>query len=233
MRRVDRLLEDAERVLVHAQRVDAAGERAFIENTNDDLFAVDRGQERDTKIDFLAGDADAEAAVLRQAALGDVEAGENLDARGDRQLQRLGRRRGLHEVAVDAVAELDPLLEGLDVNVRRLFLERLHEDEIDDLDDRRVLAFHRQAIEVDVVALRCFTSSTSASCAAASCITLSICDEALPTPLSASVTARSVVIIGTISSFVRCRRSSSASTLSGSAIATKSLFPSLPMGASL
>ena len=130
------------------------GERAFVEETDNDLLAVDGRQDGDTQIDFLAGDADAEAAVLRQAALGDVEAGENLDARGDRQLQRLRRRAGLDEVAIDAVAELELLLEGLDVNIRRLLLERLDEDQVDDLDDRRVLALHRQAVEIDLLALR-------------------------------------------------------------------------------
>ena len=45
------------------------------------------------------------------------------------------------------------------------------------------------------------------------------------TPLSASFTARSVAIIGTISSWTRRFRSSTASTLVGSAMATKS-FPS-------
>ena len=44
---------------------------------------------------------------------------------------------------------------------------------------------------------------------------------------------RSVVIIGMISILVRWRRSSSASTFRGSAIATKSLFPSRQIGASL
>ncbi len=57
------------------------------------------------------------------------------------------------ERAVHAVAQLELLLERLDVNVRRLLLERLDEDQIHDLDDRRVLAFHRQPIEVDLLAL--------------------------------------------------------------------------------
>jgi hypothetical protein len=74
-----------------------AGERAFIEQTMT-IFSPWHGREDgDTKIDFLARDADAEASVLREAALGDVEAGENLDTRGDRQLERFGRRAGLDE----------------------------------------------------------------------------------------------------------------------------------------
>ncbi len=146
-------LKRAEGGLVHAHVLDGAGERALVEQTDDDLLPMDRGQNGDTQIDFLAGDADAEAPVLREAALGDIQAGENLDAGGDRQLERLGRRTRLDQRAIDAVAQLERLLEGLDVNIGSLFLERLHEDEVDDLDDGRVLALVRQPVQVDLLAL--------------------------------------------------------------------------------
>ena len=53
------------------------------------------------------------------------------------------------------------------------------------------------------------------------------------TPLSASLTARSVAIIGTISICTRRFRSSTASTLVGSAIATKSFVSRRAIGTSL
>ena len=142
-----------ERVLVHAHLVDAAGERRFIENTDDDLFAVRGRQNRDTQIDFFAHHLDAETAVLRNAALGDVEAGENLDARGDRELQRFRRRFRRDQFAIDAITQLQRVLKRLDVNVGRLFLDRLGQDQVDDLDDRRVFAVVRQPIEIDLFAL--------------------------------------------------------------------------------
>ena len=43
-------------------------------------LAVGRGQDGDADVDVLAGDLDADAAVLGQALLGDVEAGHDLDA---------------------------------------------------------------------------------------------------------------------------------------------------------
>ena len=92
VRRVDRLLEFVERALVHAHLVDAAGEGRLIENTNDDLLAVGGRQNRDTQIHFLANHLDAEAPVLRHPAFGDIQASENLDARRDRELERLWRR---------------------------------------------------------------------------------------------------------------------------------------------
>jgi hypothetical protein len=63
--------------------------------------------------------AQLDAAVLRQAALGDVEVGHDLDARGDRVLQLERRLHHLVEHAVDAVADAELLLVGLDVDVAR------------------------------------------------------------------------------------------------------------------
>ena len=76
-------------------------------------------------------------------------------------------------------------------------------------------------------------ASSSAASAAAFFITSSMAPVAEWTPESASLTDRSVAIIGTMSIFVRVRRSSSASTFIGSAMATKSLFPKTAMGTSL
>ena len=45
---------------------------------NDHAFAVQRRHRGDTQVDVLAGKPDLDAAVLRQAALGDIELGENL-----------------------------------------------------------------------------------------------------------------------------------------------------------
>ena len=43
-------------------------------------------------------------------------------------------------------------MKRLDVNVRRLFLDRLGENQIDNLDDRRVFAVVRQTVEIDLFA---------------------------------------------------------------------------------
>ena len=65
----------------------------------------------------------------------------------------MGGERGFDQGAIDAVAKLQLLFERLDVNITRLFLERLDEDEIHDLDDGGVFAFDRQPVEIDIVAL--------------------------------------------------------------------------------
>ena len=75
------------------------------------FLAVRRRQNRDTQIDLLAHHLDAETSILRHAALRDVETGENLDARRDRELERFWRRLRRDQFAVDAVAQFQRPLE--------------------------------------------------------------------------------------------------------------------------
>ena len=89
-----------------------------VEDAQHDALAVQRRQGRDAQVDLLAHHPQLDAAVLRQAALGDVELGHDLDARDDRGLQPARRRLDVVEHAVDAVADLDLVLERLDVDVR-------------------------------------------------------------------------------------------------------------------
>src|SRR5205823_12388381 len=125
-------------------------ELRLIENTNNDFFAVRCWQDRDTQIDFFTENSDAETSILRNASLRDVEAGENFDTRRNRELQRFGRRLRHNQLAVDAVTEFERVLKWFDVNVRRLLLDRLRQDQIDDLDDRRVFAVGSETIEIDL-----------------------------------------------------------------------------------
>ena len=56
---------------------------ALAQETQDQRFAPGARQAGDAKVDIFAGKADRLAAILRQAALGNVHAGDQLDARGD------------------------------------------------------------------------------------------------------------------------------------------------------
>ena len=83
-------------------------------------------------------DAQLEAAVLRDALLGDVELRHDLDARNDRAVVPLvDRVHRLVEDAVDAVLDDDDVLLRLDVDVRGAALDRVEDDRVDELDDRR------------------------------------------------------------------------------------------------
>ncbi len=73
----------------------------------------------------------SDAAILRQAALRDVEPGHDLDARNHRSLQLSWWCFNLVQYAVVAVAQAQPILERLDVNVRRAGLYRARDQLID------------------------------------------------------------------------------------------------------
>ena len=64
-------------------------------------------------------------AVLRDAALGDVDVGHDLQAADHAGLDALGRAHHLVQHAVDAVADAQVVLGRLDVDVRRAVLHRL------------------------------------------------------------------------------------------------------------
>src|SRR5262249_135125 len=67
---------------------------------------------------------------------GGVESRHDLDARGPRGLQPPRRGLLVVEQAVDAVADAQGVVEGLDVDVRRLVLDRLLDEEVDEAHHR-------------------------------------------------------------------------------------------------
>ena len=80
-----------------------------------------------------------ELAVLRTAPLDDVHVRHDLDAAHERRAH-LGRQLDhLLERAVDAEPHAHALVGRLDVHVGRAVAQRLRDDLVDDLDDRRVV----------------------------------------------------------------------------------------------
>ena len=100
-------------------------------------------------ISLPAGEANLDRAVLRQAPLGDVERGHDLDARGERRLEAGRRLHDVVEDAVDAEADAEVVLEGLDVDVARPPLDRVGHQRVDELDERSFLRRALQLGEVD------------------------------------------------------------------------------------
>ena len=102
----------------------------------------------DTKVDGLSGDRQGDTAILRDAALGDVEVRENLDTRDDGGGHLHIRRLHSIEGAIDAVANLEVVLEGLDMDIGRAVYDALVEDEVHEADDRRRVggALHRSDV---------------------------------------------------------------------------------------
>ena len=102
---------------------------------------MDGGHDGDAEIDQAVLVADAETAVLRDAALGDIELAHDLDARNDGGVPVLGDgRHGVVQHAVDAVLDDHFLVARFDVDVAGAPLEGVEDGGIDQLDDRRDVA---------------------------------------------------------------------------------------------
>ena len=80
-----------------------------------------------------------ELAVLRTPPLDDVHVGHDLDAADQLGPGRRGKLEHLAQRAVDAEADPHPPFGRLDVDVGRAVAQRLGDDLVDELDDRRVV----------------------------------------------------------------------------------------------
>ena len=128
--------------LRHAEFVEVELDGRAVKNTQHHTLAKLGWQGGHTQIDpegaTFAHHAALDAAVLGQAALGDVEIGNDLDARnelaGDRVvglLVRFGEERP--QGAVDAHADIHEFLERFEMDIARLRLNALVDEAVDDL----------------------------------------------------------------------------------------------------
>ncbi len=141
--------DDLELVLAKAEAVEVEGDGGAVQHAHHDAFAAHGGQDRDAQVDLAAADGELDAAVLREAPLGDVEVGHDLDARGDGEREVLWRGDHLVEHAVDAVADLELVLERLEVDVGGLVLDGLQQHEVQQPPHGRRVGHLLDALEVD------------------------------------------------------------------------------------
>ena len=134
LRGVQGAAERLQLVRLEAEHVQARHVVALGEDPDDGLLAVQAGQGGHAGVDPRTGDDDLRPAVLRDAPLGDVETGDDLDPRQHRPGRLAG---GDHDVAQDAVdpeADAQAVALGLHVDVRGAELDGLVQDLVDELD---------------------------------------------------------------------------------------------------
>src|SRR5690349_4851785 len=103
------------------QRVDAEHCRRGIENTADDFFAEQRGAGADAEVDGARlRQFHLDAAVLRHATLGDVEARHDLEARRQFHGELHRGLRDFFQDAVDAQTDAVHLFVRLEMDIRRV-----------------------------------------------------------------------------------------------------------------
>ena len=147
-----RPLDQFEQIIVdvigHAELLEIEIDGRSIEHTQNQALTELGRQRGNAQVNVAAGDIFLDAAVLGQAAFGDVHVRHHFDAGNDGQREMTRRRRHLIKGAVDAITDFEFVLKRLEMDVARTVLDRLIKDKIDKANDRgRVcLCFHRSAI---------------------------------------------------------------------------------------
>ena len=119
-----------------AELADADLDVVLVQEPHHARLAVVGRQHADPQVELLVAGGDLDAAVLAAAAFGDVHLGQNLDA-GEQGPQQPPRGAvALDQHAVDPVANPHPVLERLDVDVRRPQLHRLADHQLHEPHDR-------------------------------------------------------------------------------------------------
>ena len=126
-----------------AQAAHLIGQCAFVENAQHCVLAGDAGHDRYAHVDLAPLHRHAQASVLRDATLADVQLRHHLDAR-DHLLGGLAAGDAAHagQHAVDAVLDVHAGERRLQMNVARLRLDRIVQSGIDQL-------HHRAGIRTD------------------------------------------------------------------------------------
>ncbi len=127
------------------QRTIGLDHGALVQDTDHRVFTVDAWHDRDAQIDLAPVRLDAEAAVLGNAALGDVEFGQHLQARDDVLGQLDAADRGcMIEHAVDAVLHRDAGGRAFQVDVGSTGLQGVVQRRVDQLDGWTARFRHRR-----------------------------------------------------------------------------------------
>jgi hypothetical protein len=129
--------EELEFLGAHAEVLESHEAGVLAEESHDDGFAVDHGDDGDTDIDFAAFEADFDPAVLGDAFFCDIEGAEDFDTGDDGGLEAFdtGGDRDILEHAVDAVADAEFVLEGFYVDIGGAEGDGVTEDLVYEADD--------------------------------------------------------------------------------------------------
>ena len=129
-----------------------AAQRGILpEQTHHDRFAVQHRNDGNADVHLGVINAHLDAAVLRQAFFGDVEVAQNFDARNDGRLKALELRGhgNVLQLAVNAVADAEFVLERFEMDVRRAQFDGVLQNLVDEADDGRLV--FRGLVEVGVL----------------------------------------------------------------------------------
>lgn len=113
----DESFQAAPGLVIHAQGRKVQGDALAVEDTDDDLFAAYRRQCTDPQVQAAIPILPDDAPVLGQAAVGNIQAGQDFDAAHQFLQAAFVETPGLTEDTVPAPADADGVVHGFDVDV--------------------------------------------------------------------------------------------------------------------
>ncbi len=147
----DHAIDEAAVGLAHPEADEVERERALVEQSHHHALAVERRHRGDADVDLAALEAQGDVAVLGNVALGDVHVRHDLHATDEGGLKMLGRLRLGDQHAIDAVLDPQIALERLDVHVGGPRLDRLEQQQVHQIDERRLLGHPVDVFRIDGV----------------------------------------------------------------------------------
>ena len=153
---LNRRLELDERLGLEPELRHVEHQLVLVEQTHDDLFAEERRQHRDAEVDLLRRRRSSLKRILMRPSCGSrFSAMSSFDMILMRERDRVAElHRRAHDVVenpVDAVPDAQLLLVRLDVDVARALLNRRHQHDVHQPDDRRFLALLGERLGADLL----------------------------------------------------------------------------------
>ena len=147
-RRTNHLRERFVGVARHAEFAESDHRATFVEQPHHQFLAEDGGHGGHAHVHLTTIDHRGELAVLRSTTFDDVHARHDLQTTHQAEMHRQRQPLCLHQVAVDAVANAQDVVEGLDMDVGCAIAESLSDDVRDEVDDGCVIIAARGSGEV-------------------------------------------------------------------------------------
>ena len=131
---------DVQMLLRHPQLRQPAHGNGFVQNPNHHFFAEMRQERGDAQINLALKKIDADAPVLRLAMFGNIQPGDDLNARNQGQLQPFRNANPFAQQAVNAIPDVQMLGGRLEMNIAGAFFDAVGDNHVRQADDLAAFA---------------------------------------------------------------------------------------------
>ena len=140
-------MKAGKRLRPHPERHQLDTSGLLVQETQHHALAVQGWERGHAHVDLAVVHTQADAPILGHAPFGDIQLGHDLEPAHDGRRETGRWRYGVLEDAVHAVAHAETVLVGLQVDVRGACVQRLEQQQVHDLHDRRLVGEAHQVVE--------------------------------------------------------------------------------------